>query len=131
MDYMVVELFLSMASFIYEDIGQYFRKEVRAFSAVIDNKDEKQKDFWILHEKVFSEKNSRQEKRYLPPNNNREVHSFDVTDGWGLLYVVLLHQFEFVNFPYCFNASDNLRKNYASQIIAYGEEFGAILKFIS
>ena len=99
---------------------------------MIDYGDEKQKEFWIIVNKVFNEDTSSGHARYVGPRGDREFHLFNVTDLWGILYVTLLKQYSSVTLEYQVDGTrSNYDRSYVKHIFSYSKKVTRILKHIS
>lgn len=137
LDYMAVEILFSMISFIYPNMQKEFSKEVKNFNDVIDIKDKKQKELWLLHSKVFIEEPEEGYARYVAPEGERSFHLFNASDTWSLLYLVLLDQYRDnygnsnVKFDYKYQVGYQYDQHYAGQVLGYASSFFDIIKSVS
>lgn len=129
-DYMAVEIVLTMASFIYDDFAIAHYDHIAAVEDVIDMHSKKEKELWIINQKVFSESS----RRYAVLRGEFEDrYVFYVNDIWAMLYYVLLKQVDSgdLGIKYGFQMSNFYEEHLVKEILIYAKQFVETLKIVS
>ena len=130
-DSLAVEVLLTMTSFIYDDLNVQMNKPVNSFYEIINLNDEREKELWIIKQKVFNETTSKGRTRFVAPHEDRDYFLIDVEDIWGLLYAVLIQQYPFFAPKYHRKYEHPSNLYFYKLLFSHAKTFFEILKLIS